>query len=129
MRLALVSVPCLLCWTLWSQDTAVRNTGGTQQPTLFSGRQPAANSSLRPRGSSSSAADRTALKAAAATPGGDVIRTIAGTTWLFSGNLQPATSAPLGFSEYGILDSNNNLIFSDRQNHMVFRIGTDGVVH
>src|ERR1051325_2817628 len=54
----------------------------------------------------------------------NVIQTIAGTTWLFSAPGRSAKDAPLGLSYYGILDPKGNLVFSDRQNHMIFRIGS-----
>lgn len=73
---------------------------------------------------------RRSVSAATSSPTGNsnLIRTVAGTTWLFPAIGQQAVNAPFGFSEYGILDSGHNLVFSDTQNHMVFRILSNGAV-
>src|SRR5262249_36128848 len=99
----------IVCSTLWAQDMpARRGRGGSARPPLAAGRR-----DLHP-----DAVNQTT----------NVIRPFAGTSWLFSGGGQLAAQVPLGFSDFGILDSNNNLIFSDRQNHMVFKIGSDGII-
>jgi uncharacterized protein (TIGR03437 family) len=58
-----------------------------------------------------------------------VITTAAGTDWLFPGNGRQALDAPVG----GILglaaDSQGNFFIADGDNHMVMRIGTDGILN
>ena len=45
-----------------------------------------------------------------------VIRTVAGTTWIFRSNGSPAISAPLGKLWGTVFDSNGNLYVSDEDN-------------
>ncbi|HYL77458.1 MAG TPA: hypothetical protein VEU96_24805 [Bryobacteraceae bacterium] len=59
---------------------------------------------------------------------GGVIQTFAGTDWVFPSD-QKATSEPLGLPDSVAIDSQGNVFVSDEANYMVYRIGSDGILH
>jgi uncharacterized protein (TIGR03437 family) len=65
----------------------------------------------------------------AATQSNQIIRTVAGTDWTFPGDGQPALNAPLGFPVSVAVDNAGNVYTADEANHMILRIGSDGIVH
>lgn len=58
-----------------------------------------------------------------------VITTFAGTDGKFNGDGQPALNAGLGLITGIAVDHSGNVYFNDADNHMVFRVGTDGFIH
>jgi len=57
-----------------------------------------------------------------------IIRTIAGTDWLFSADGQRAVDAPLGSLEGAAVDNRGNVYFSDIDNSLVLRLNANGTV-
>src|SRR5580693_1176149 len=70
----------------------------------------------------------TVLASSAAFPQG-VITTFAGTDTTFSGDGQPALNAGLGLITGIAADPSGNVYFNDPDNHVVLRVGTDGIIH
>ncbi len=58
-----------------------------------------------------------------------VITTFAGTDAPFTGDGQPALNAGLGLITGIAVDQGGNIYFNDPDNHVVFRAGTDGIIH
>jgi uncharacterized protein (TIGR03437 family) len=58
-----------------------------------------------------------------------VITTFAGTDAKFTGDGQPAIQAGLGLITGIASDQNGNIYFNDPDNHAVFRVGADGIIH
>jgi hypothetical protein len=58
-----------------------------------------------------------------------VITTFAGTDAEFNGDGQPALNAGLGLITGIAVDHAGNVYFNDPDNHVVFRIGADGIIH
>jgi uncharacterized protein (TIGR03437 family) len=58
-----------------------------------------------------------------------VITTFAGTDAQFNGDGQPAVNAGLGLVTGIAVDGSGNVYFNDPDNHVVFRVGTDGIIH
>lgn len=58
-----------------------------------------------------------------------VITTFAGTDAIFNGDGQPALNAGLGLITGIAVDHSGNVYFNDPDNHVVFRVGTDGIIH
>lgn len=58
-----------------------------------------------------------------------VITTFAGTDAPFTGDGQPALSAGLGLITGIATDQAGNVFFNDPDNHVVFRVGADGIIH
>ena len=63
----------------------------------------------------------------AAVQGQRVITTYAGTEWVFPGDGKPAINAPLGLLDAVGADGAGNVLVADPQNHVVIRIGSDGI--
>lgn len=59
---------------------------------------------------------------------GQIITTAAGSTWIFSGNGQPALNAPTGQIEAVALDPSGNVVASDANNNIVFRVLPNGTL-
>src|ERR1039458_1994407 len=59
---------------------------------------------------------------------GQVITTVAGSTWLFPTSSVPALSAPLGSLEGVVVDAQGNVYAVDPDNNVVVRISPDGVL-
>lgn len=58
-----------------------------------------------------------------------IINTVAGTSWTFPSDGQPAVNAPLGRTLRGIgADAAGNVYFSDSANARIFRVGPDGIL-
>lgn len=58
-----------------------------------------------------------------------IINTVAGTSWTFPADGQPAINAPLGRTLRGIgTDAAGNVYFSDAANARVFRVSPDGIL-
>ena len=57
--------------------------------------------------------------------GQSLVSTVAGTEWLFPSATLPGTQAPLGQVFAAIVEGNNMLV-ADRDNHLIFRIDTNG---
>jgi uncharacterized protein (TIGR03437 family) len=57
-----------------------------------------------------------------------VITTVAGGQWVFRGDGGPATAAALGSVQGVAVDAAGNVLVADRDNHMVFRISSTGVL-
>jgi sugar lactone lactonase YvrE len=55
-----------------------------------------------------------------------IIRTLVGTDWVFPSDGKPAATAPLGQVSGIASDAKGNVFFTDEDNHLVMRIGTDG---
>ena len=60
--------------------------------------------------------------------GSNVITTVAGTDWNFRANGRPAVSAPISTPVGLGFDTAGSLLFADTNNHMISRIGSDGVL-
>jgi hypothetical protein len=58
-----------------------------------------------------------------------VIETIVGKDFAFTGDGQPAISVPLGAMLGIATDSQGNVYGSDLENHLVVKMGPDGVLH
>ncbi|MGD0297968.1 MAG: hypothetical protein ABSE86_12695, partial [Bryobacteraceae bacterium] len=58
-----------------------------------------------------------------------VITTFAGTDAVFTGDGQTALNVGLGLITGVAVDASGNVYFNDPDNHMVFRVGTDGIIH
>jgi uncharacterized protein (TIGR03437 family) len=58
-----------------------------------------------------------------------VITTFAGTDAEFTGDGQPALNAGLGLITGIAVDASGNVYFNDPDNHVVFRVGADGIIH
>jgi len=58
-----------------------------------------------------------------------VITTFAGTDAPFTGDGLPATNVGLGLVTGIAVDHSGNVYFNDPDNHVVFRVGTDGIIH
>ena len=58
-----------------------------------------------------------------------VISTFAGTDGTFTGDGLPAVNAGLGLITGIAVDQSGNVYINDPDNHLVFRVGTDGVIH
>ena len=70
-----------------------------------------------------------AAVASAAALAQGIITTFAGTDATFAGDGQPALSAGLGLITGIAVDHSGNVYFNDPDNHVVFRVGTDGIIH
>ena len=57
-----------------------------------------------------------------------IITTAAGSTWIFRGNGQPAINAPTGQIESVVLDPSGNVVASDGNNNIVFRVSPNGTL-
>jgi len=60
--------------------------------------------------------------------GGQIITTAAGSTWIFNGNGQPALNAPTGQILSVVLDPSGNVVASDGNNNIVFRVSSNGTL-
>jgi uncharacterized protein (TIGR03437 family) len=69
-----------------------------------------------------------ALGMCAAPVSGQVIDTVAGTTWFFPASSAPALSAPLGNLHGVAVDAQGNVYAADSQNSIVVRISPSGVL-
>jgi hypothetical protein len=58
-----------------------------------------------------------------------VITTFAGTDAPFTGDGQPALNAGLRLITGIAVDQAGNVYFNDPDNHVVFRVGSDGIIH
>jgi len=61
--------------------------------------------------------------------GQGVITTVAGTEWAFPGDGGPALEAPIGFVPKVIADNLGNFYAVDPDQHLVFKVGRDGILH
>jgi outer membrane protein assembly factor BamB len=69
-----------------------------------------------------------ALGTCAAPLSGQVINTVAGTSWFFPTSGVQAMNAPLGNLQGVALDAQGNVYASDSENNIVVRISPDGVL-
>lgn len=58
-----------------------------------------------------------------------IITTFAGTDATFTGDGQSALNAALGLITGIAIDHSGNVYFNDPDNHVVFRVGADGIIH
>src|ERR1022692_4886998 len=59
---------------------------------------------------------------------GQIITTVAGNTWIFSGDGKPAINAALGQIYSVVLDSSGNVVAADANNQIVFRVSSSGTL-
>ncbi|MBM3812904.1 MAG: hypothetical protein FJW20_14870 [Acidimicrobiia bacterium] len=57
-----------------------------------------------------------------------IIRTHAGTDWVFTANGRPALEAPIGGARGLAIDRDGNLFVADQLNNMVFKVSPDGIL-
>ena len=57
-----------------------------------------------------------------------LITTLAGTDWIFTGDGQPALNVPLGAPRGVVVERSGAVLFSDFENHVVLRLGPDGIL-
>jgi len=69
------------------------------------------------------------LLAASTAAGQGIITTVAGSTWRFTSDNVPATSAPLGQVRRLTVDSDGNVFVADQDNHVVVKITPGGTLY